>query len=212
MYTRVNHNIDIAFLFFFHDLSLEYKTRRENVSKALSSPVLQNDFRSRSFDIHVSSTLLLLFLSLSLLVQLLLDATLGPHATFSILSTSGKSVSLLVGAKTEQEIRLHSLRRYYCPLIYTSCIRCLELSFSSSGSRIDGQKNDAEKTLLERRCKCFNISLMNEGQQVGEMLLLKALFQEFLKRQAFYLRRIDVRTLMEIRGRKGFLLEFFIFS
>ena len=65
MYTRVNHNIDITFLFFFHDLSLEYKTRRENVSKALSSPVLQNDFRSRSFDIHVSSTLLLLFLSLS---------------------------------------------------------------------------------------------------------------------------------------------------
>lgn len=64
MYTRVNHNIDIAFLFFFHDLSLEYKTRRENVSKALSPPVLQNDFRSRSFDIHVSSTLLL-FLSLS---------------------------------------------------------------------------------------------------------------------------------------------------
>ena len=173
MYTRVNHNIDIAFLFFFHDLSLEYKTRRENVSKALSPPVLQNDFRSRSFDIHVSSTLLLLFLSLSLLVQLLLDTILGPHATFSILSTSGKSVSLLVGAKTEQEIRL---RRYYCPLIYTSCIRCLELSFSSSGSRIDGQKNDAEKTLLERRCKCFNISLMNEGQQVGEMLLLKALF------------------------------------
>ena len=173
MYTRVNHNIDIAFLFFFHDLSLEYKTRRENVSKALSPPVLQNDFRSRSFDIHVSSTLLLF---LSLLVQLLLDATLGPHATFSILSTSGKSVSLLVGAKTEQEIRLRSLRRYYCPLIYTSCIRCLELSFSSSGSRIDGQKNDAEKTLLERRCKCFNISLMNEGQQVGEMLLLKALF------------------------------------
>lgn len=176
MYTRVNHNIDIAFLFF----STIYLSNTKRGEKTFRKLFLLQFFKtifvvdlSISTFRALSSSSFSLSLSLSSFSSMRLSAPTRPFQSFQ---PAEKASRYGLEPRQNKKYAFVHFAGITVLLIYTSCIRCLELSFSSSGSRIDGQKNDAEKTLLERRCKCFNISLMNEGQQVGEMLLLKALF------------------------------------